>query len=232
MINENKWISSLPKTHVELHTTKNQINHSRWINTISKKNTYNVVGKYTFMTVLFVCGLLFVSAIKNETRNLEKDINNLKATNNAIKFNLDQAILDNEVVISPENISRLAKEYLDTDFIPYKKSQIIKLGEDNADLAKKVEKKNNLSKKIKLKITKKIEIKKKEIKKLQEIYSKPQSIPSEIKTQVAKKIQEKKIELKNLYDSPNETIDIVKAKRWVAVQVVKVFLGIPIIPGR
>ena len=69
------------------------------------------------MAVLFVCGLLFVSVIKNETRNLEKEINSLRASNNVIKFNLDQAILDNEVITSPENISRLAKEYLNTDLV-------------------------------------------------------------------------------------------------------------------
>ena len=33
----------------------------------------------------------------------------------SIKFNLKQAILDNEVITSPENISKLAKEYLNID---------------------------------------------------------------------------------------------------------------------
>ena len=45
-------------------------------------------------------------------------------------FNLDQAILDNEVITSPENISRLAKEHLEDGFRSYKKSQIIQLEED------------------------------------------------------------------------------------------------------
>ena len=118
------------KTNIKFNEETNQIDHYRWINTILKKETYNAVRKYSsvkkysLMTVLFVCGLLFVSALKNGTRNLEKEINNLKASVNVIKFNLDQAILDNEVITSPENISRLAKEYLDTDFISYKKSQI------------------------------------------------------------------------------------------------------------
>ncbi len=149
---------------------------------------------------------------------------------------------------SPENISRLAKEYLNTNFISYKKSQIRRLDgdteniikesqirqlDDNTDTITKLNKKNNnLSTKIKLGITKKIEEKKTEIRKLQELYSKPQSIPGEIKKQVANKIKEKKIELKNLYTSPKETITILKAKKWAAVQVVKVFLGIPIVPGK
>ena len=42
---------------------------------------------------------------------------------------------------------------------------------------------------MKLKIAKKIEEKKTELKKLQELYSKPETIPAEVKTQVAKKIE-------------------------------------------
>ena len=121
------------------------------------------------MTVLFVCGLLFVSAVKNETRNLEKVINSLRVSNNVIKFNLDQSILDNEVIISPENISRLAKEYLDTDFISYKRSQIRQLNGNKATIAKLNKENNNLPKKIKLRITKRIEATKIEIKKTSRI---------------------------------------------------------------
>ena len=184
------------------------------------------------MAVLFVCGLLFVSVVKNGTRNLEKEINNLRASNNVIKFNLDQAILDNEVITSPENISLLAKEHLNIDYISYKKSQIKKLDGDTPIISKLNKKNNNLSTKIKLEIAKKIKKKKTEIKKLQNLYSKPESIPGEIKTQVAKKIEEKKVELKNLYNSPKKTINLEKARNWAAVQVVKVFLGIPIVPGK
>ena len=184
------------------------------------------------MTVLFVCGLLFVSAVKNKTRNLEKVINSLRASNNVIKFNLDQAILDNEVIISPENISRLAKEYLDTDFISYKQSQIRQLNGNKTTIAKLKKENNNLPKKIKLRITKRIEATKTEIKKLQELYAKPESIPGEIKTQVAKKIEEKKNVIKNIYASPKETITLERTQKWAAIQVVKVFLGIPIVPGR
>ena len=250
MINQDKWLDSISKTIIKFNEKENQVDHYRWVNTIPKKNTYNAVRKYSavrkyfLMTVLFVCGLLFVSVVKNETRNLEKEINSLRASNNVIKFNLNQAILDNEVITSPENISRLAKEYLNTDFISYKKSQISQLYDDTAIISKvnknnnnlstvKLnEKSNNLSTKIKSVITKKIEKKKTEIRKLQELYSKPESIPGEVKTQIASKIKEKKIELKNLYTSPKETITILKAKKWVAVQVVKVFLGIPIVPGK
>ena len=245
MINQDKWISSLRKTNIKFDEKIIQVDHHRWENTIPKKDTFNTVKKYSFntvkkyslMTILFVCGLLFVSAVKNETRNLEKEINNLRASNNVIKFNLDQAILDNEVITSPENIARLAEEYLNTDFISYKKSQIKHIDEHTETFTKtknaKMEKKNNsLKENIKLEITKKIEKKKTEIRKLQELYSNPESIPDEIKTQVAIKIEEKKNELKNLYSSPKETITLEKIQKWGAIQVVKVFLGMPIIPGK
>jgi hypothetical protein len=75
---------------------------------------------------------MIVSAVKNETRNLQKEINNLQASINITQFNLDRATLDNEVLTSPENISRLAKEYLYSDFRVYKKSQI-----KNLDIPKK-----------------------------------------------------------------------------------------------
>jgi len=238
MINQDKWIDSLPKTNIKFNEDPNQLDNYRWVNTIPKKKTYNTVRKYSavrkysFMTVLFVCGLLFVSVVKNETRNLEKVINSLRASNNVVKFNLDQAILDNEVIISPENISRLAKEYLDTDFISYKQSQIRQLNGNKTTIAKLKKENNNLPKKIKLKITKRIKATKTEIKKLQELYAKPESIPGEIKTQVAKKIKEKKNVIKNIYNSPKDAITLERAQKWAAVQVVKVFLGIPIVPGR
>ena len=232
MINQDKWIDSLHKTNIKFNEETNQIDHDKWINTIPKKKTYSVVSKYTLMTVLFVCGLLFVSVVKNGTRNLEKEINNLRASVNVVKFNLDQAILDNEVINSPENISRLAKEYLDTDFISYKKSQIKQLNEDTKTIIKINKKDNNLSTKIKSAITKKIEKKKTEIRKLQELYSNPGSLPGAIKTQVAMKIEKKKIELKNIYNEPKDIFTLERVGRWSVVQGVKLFLGMPIIPGK
>ena len=245
MINQDKWIKSLPKINIKFNEEKNQVDHYRWVNTIPQKNTHNnVAWRYPLVVILFVCGLLFVAVVKNKTRNLEKEIYSLRASNNVIKYNLNQAILDNEVITSPENISRLAKEYLNTDFIYYKKSQIRQLYDDTAIISKlnkknnnlstvKLnEKSNNLSTKIKSIITKKIEKKKTEIRKLQELYSKPESIPGEVKTQITRKIKEKKIELKNLYSSPKTIITLEKTRKWAAVQIAKFFLGIPIVPGK
>ena len=232
MINKNKWVSSLPNINQKLNGEKNQADHYRWINTIPKKKTYNIVKKYSLMAMLFICGFIIVSVVKNETRNLEKEINNLRASNNVIKYNLDQAILDNEVITSPENISKLAKEYLNKNFVSYKKSQIRNLEDDIKIISKSNKKNNNLSESVKLEIKKKIKETKTQIKKLQALYSKPEAIPGELKMQVAKKIEEKKIELKNLYSHPRETITLQKAQKWAAIQFVKVFLGMPVIPGK
>ena len=198
MINQDKWINSLSKVNPKFTSDTNQLDYYRWVETIPKKNTYNTlkkktynsVKKYSLMAILFVCGLLFVSVIKNETRGLQKIINNLEASVNVIKFNLDQAILDNEVITSPDNISLLAKEYLNIDLASYKKSQIEKLRDENEKFTKvnkvkkeKINKKKikNLSDSIKTHVAKKVEEKKTEIRKLQELYSNPKSIPGEIK---------------------------------------------------
>ena len=241
MINHDRWINSLPKGNTKFSQTINQLDYDRWINTIPKKETHNSVKKYSLIATLFICGLLFVSAVKNETRNLQKIINNLEASINVIKFNLGQAILDNEVITSPDNISLLAKEYLNIDLVSYKKSQINKLRDENEKFTKlnkiKKEKINkekikNLSDSIKTQVAKRIEIKKTEMRKLQELYYNPKSIPKEIKTQVAVQIEEKKNEIRNIYNAPKDIFTLERVGRWSVIQVVKLFLGMPIIPGK
>ena len=193
-----------------------------------KKRTVSALGKYSFIAGMFIFGLLFVSAVKNETRNLEKEINTLTALNNAIKFNLDQAILDNEVITSPENISFLAKQHLNSDLTFYKRSQIKSLNNDYSTFSdlKKIKKKgkDNLANKIKEK--------KLDIAKLQTLYHEPKLIPNKIKKHVGSKIEKKKDELSNMYKSPNDFMTIAKFGKWSAIQVVKAFLGMPAIPGR
>ena len=90
----------------------------------------------------------------------------------------------------------------------------------------------NLSTSIKSQVAKKIEKKKTEIKKLQELYNNPRTIPGEFKTQVSKQIKEKEIALRNIYNSPKEVFTLERVGKWSAVQIVKLFLGIPIVPGR
>ena len=46
------------------------------------------------------------------------------------------------------------------------------------------------------------------------------------------KIEKKKIELKNIYSEPKDIFTLERVGRWSLVQVVKLFLGMPIIPGK
>ena len=86
--------------------------------------------------------------------------------------------------------------------------------------------------KIKLKVAQKIEEKKVELQKLKELYTQPEKIPDEIKISLARKIEEKKIKLKELYQDPKQSIDIKKIQQWGTFQLVKIFLGVPVIPGK
>ena len=247
MINQDKWINSIPKINNKFDEKIKQLDSNRWVNTISKKttygskNSYGSVKKYSLTAILFVSGLLLVSAVKNETRNLQKEINNLEASIDVAKFNLKQAILDNEVITAPENISRLAKEYLNTSLVSYKRSQIKQLSDENEKFTKvnkvkkeKINKKKtkNLTASIKKQVAKRIETKKTEMRKLQALYYNPKSIPKEIKTQVAVQIEEKKNEIRNIYSAPKGIFTLERVGRWSMIQVVKLFLGMPVIPGR
>ena len=247
MINQDKWINSIPKINNKFDEKIKQLDSNRWVNTISKKttygskNSYGSVKKYSLTAILFVSGLLLVSAVKNETRNLQKEINNLETSIDKAKFNLKQAILDNEVITAPENIFRLAKEYLNTSLVSYKRSQIKQLSDESEKFTKvnkikkeKINKKKtkNLSDNIKTQVAKRIETKKTEMRKLQELYYNPKSIPKEIKTQVAVQIEEKKNEIRNIYNAPKDIFTLERVGRWSVVQIVKLFLGMPIIPGR
>ena len=126
-------------------------------------------------------------------------------------------------------------------FVSYEKFQIENLQEhkEKTNKVSQINKKNlykkkidELPKNVKKHVAKKIKEKKREIKKLQEIYENPKSLPGEIKIQLAKEIKEKKMELKNIYHSPKEVFTLERAGRWTIVQVVKVFLGMPVMPGK
>ena len=129
-INQTKWLGTLPNLNIEYNQEDNKLDYDKWISTLPHKNSTLPHQKYSLVTILFVVGLIFVSVIKNETRNLQKEIDKLEATINIIKFDLHQTTLDHEVITSPENISRLAKEYLESDLVFYKKSQIKQMGRE------------------------------------------------------------------------------------------------------
>ena len=191
--------------------------------------SYNSSKKYFILVSIFLFGLISVSVIKNETRILQKEINKLEAAVKNLKIDLHQATLDHEVITSPENVMRLAKEHLDLNLQYYSKSQIKKFGEEQTEEFKSNNKKEN---KLKYEISKKIKENKEKIKNLQKMAAKPQNIPSQVKTELAKKIEKGKLNIKKIYNSPTESIDIEKMQRWGTIQVVKALMGIPIIPGR
>ena len=83
-----------------------------------------------------------------------------------------------------------------------------------------------------MEIAKKIEKKRTELQKLKEIYSRPEKLPGEIKVKVAQKVEKAKADLKNLYSDPKDAVDSRKIQRWAAIQVIKAFFGMPIVPGK
>jgi hypothetical protein len=201
-----------------------------------EKNIYNKgISKYPLVGALFICGLILVSVVKNETRKLQKEIQNLQSSINLIKVTLHEANLDHQYITSPENIDKLAKKYLDSDFTFYKKSQIEQFSDkekiklENKQIVSKTEK---ISKKVKIQLSKKIENKKKELAKLKELYSEPNKLPSVAKDEWIKQVENKKNEIKTLYSDPEGILKNRKTQKWAALQVIKAILGIPIVPGR
>ena len=225
----NKWTNTLPNMHKEAEDEKFNLDHSRWTNTLPKIKNKNPVKKYSFTLIIFIIGFISISVIKNETRELQKEINNLQALINDYKFSLHQSNLDYEVITSPENLSKLAKLHLDVDFSSYKRSQIKILNHEKFSSLKSIERKGNIGKEIQSKALKNLKTK---TAKLKKIYSNPDQIPEEIKKQVIKTAKRKKIEMKDLYSNPKSILDSKKVQNWAGIQVVKVFFGIPIIPGK
>ena len=73
----------------------------------------NSTQKYFITTIFFTIGLVLVSIVKNETRELQAEINELSVKKNNLELELYRANLDHEVINSPQNISKLANEYLE-----------------------------------------------------------------------------------------------------------------------
>ena len=234
MMDPKVWVKTVPIKHAETNFEKSKVNPNIWINTIPKKNSFNPIKRYSFIIVFFIFGLALIPVIKNETRGLQKEINKLQVSIRNIKFDLHQATLDHQFITSPENISRLAKIHLENTFDSYKISQIKKFSErqENKEFSKIFDVLPKKKKKIKLLLAKKVEQKKTELMKLKELYSKPNELPGEIKLQVSKKIEEKKNEIEKLYSEPESIFHSRRMQKWAGIQIVKLFLGIPIVPGK
>ena len=215
-------------------------NSEKWVNTLPKPKTNESVKKFSVLLTFFILGLIFVSIVKNETRKLQNEIIVLEKTVDSLKLDLHQATLDHEFITSPESLSRLAKDYLETDFVFYTKSQMRDLNNfEKITVMNKVktkeitnEKNKGFTKKIKIKLAKKIKEKKNNVKKIKEIYARPKELPATLKLQFSKKIQIAKHDLKYFYDHPTELITQQKVQKWGMIQMVKAVLGVPIVPGR
>jgi hypothetical protein len=222
-INSEKWLKTLIIKNINNNDAeKYNSNSDEWIRTLPRENRKNFIKNYSMLGVLFVIGLMFVSVIKNETRNLQKNINIVQKSISNLKVELHQETLDHEIITSPENLMLLAREHLDDNLIPYKRPQIQKLKSEN----------KNFTSNLKENIVRKIKKKKLEIVKLKKVYSNPKEIPAEIKLALGKKIEAKKKDIYQLYTNPKESISISKTTRWALFQVVKLFAGIPIVPGK
>ncbi|MDC0205399.1 hypothetical protein OAJ64_01130, partial [Pelagibacteraceae bacterium] len=195
------WLKTLPGSTKPQENEKNEIEPNTWVNTISKKKVNRLSKKYFFTAGLFILGLVLVSVVKNVTRDIEKEISILQASINELKINLHEEVLEYGFISSPENIEKLAKEHLVSDFVPYKKSQIKQFNKFEKIVNTEDEKKKNT---ITFKVAKKIDQKKKELKKLKEIYSQPSELPKEVKLHISKKIKKTKKEIKNIYSSPEQ----------------------------
>jgi len=227
----NKWINTLPSTNTLAKGEKCKLDGARWVRTLPSKSITSTNKKYSIILSVFIFGLIIVSSIKNETRNLQKEINNLEKSVSLLKKNIHLANLEHEVITSPENISLLAKQYLESDYNTYTNSQIFELGKKEKKNNSQ-NKKNTIKKTLDLKTKKVIEKKKKELAKLKEIYSQPEKLPKEARIMVVKKIKKTQKDLKKIYLNPKDNIDLNKIQRWASIQVVKAFLGIPVIPGK
>ena len=227
-LDPSKWIVTIPKKEEPFDQEVCSVDSNKWIETISKPKKTNKLGLYSITVSLFIFGIVFVSVVKNQTRGLQKEINNLQVSINILNSDLHKATLDYYVITSPENISKLANEHLDDEFRTYKKSQISKFNNKTKTTQSKRKDKNIF----KEEIAKAIKKKKENLKKLKELYSNPKEIPGEIKREVARKIYKTKKDINTLYADPQKTLTPEKVQKWGAIQIVKLLFGMPVMPGR
>ena len=83
-LDPNVWVSTLH--NLENHNQDHKLDPNIWVNTLPKKKNNNQIIKYGLLSVIFIVGLVLVSSIKNETRNLQKKIDNLRTSVNSLKF--------------------------------------------------------------------------------------------------------------------------------------------------
>ena len=93
-MNPDKWLNTLPNSSFKSDQENYNSNPDKWINTLPKKNVNRPLKNYSITLILFIAGLIFVSVIKNQTRDLQKEINNLTTSINVLKYELHKVTLD------------------------------------------------------------------------------------------------------------------------------------------
>ncbi len=162
--------------------------------------------------ITLISGLIFTSLIKNKTRLLEKDLLYLDNEINSLISILSEANLDFQYLTTPNNVSFLAKNFLDEAYLYYKKSQIKKSIKAEKDLAvlKKLTNDNTFNKS-----------------------STEKSVNK--KSNVTKRIDNSQLLIAKRIDKkePKRSKKIVSSKKvqqWAGIQIIKALLGIPTIP--
>ena len=59
MINDEKWVKTLPRPGNNSNTANNQIDHDIWVNTIAKKDTNHPIKKYSSGSERLIEDLIF-----------------------------------------------------------------------------------------------------------------------------------------------------------------------------
>ena len=176
MMDPLRWVNTLPNSKIKVSDKKEELDPNVWLTTLPKKEKKYSFIKYSLFLSFFLVGLIFVSLIKNETRNVQKEIDLLRSSINNLQADLHKSILEYEVLSSPENLSKLAKEHLNVVLQSYNRDQINKYNNTNntisdlvenneetiitASLYKTETKKNPSTNKIKISIKNKINKKK------------------------------------------------------------------------
>ena len=97
--------------------------------------------KYIFLIFFFIFGIFFISIIKNETRDIEKNIRNINAKIFTLNTELHEARLDYNYLSSSANISILSEKIFkdELNFYSLKQLSHINLEEINNQTNQKVE---------------------------------------------------------------------------------------------
>ena len=97
--------------------------------------------KYIFLIFFFIFGIFFISIIKNETRDIEKNIRNINAKIFTLNTELHEASLDYNYLSSSANISILSEKIFkdELNFYSLKQLSHINLEEINNNNNQKVE---------------------------------------------------------------------------------------------